>query len=230
MMNIVMPMAGDGSRFKQAGYTTPKPFLTVPSGETLLDLAIKPFVDMGEVTFIARSEHADRLPQRHLVTVDHLTEGAACTVLLAKDRINNDSPLMIVNSDQIVSYSRAAFFSLRSSRRVDGAVFTFESRDPKFSYIGEVDGKTRLAEKEVISNQATCGVYYFNRGRDFVWAAEQMISQNKRVRGEFFLAPVYNEILDMGGVIVPFRVNEMICLGTPEEYEAYCASWESFRS
>ena len=194
-------MAGDGARFRSAGYTCPKPFLDIEPGVTILDAAIKSFISMGDVTFLVREEHSHLIPVRHKILVPGLTEGSACTVLLAKDIINSNEPLLIVNSDQIVKFDYYSFRSMITHKNPDGIIFTFPSSDPKFSYVKtDLQGRvTETAEKKVISDKATCGVYYFHRGSDFVSCAEEMIAANDRFNNEFYTAPVYNYLIRRGG-------------------------------
>jgi dTDP-glucose pyrophosphorylase len=225
-LNIIVPLAGDGARFRSAGYTCPKPFLDIEPGLIILDAAIKPFMSMGDVTFLVREEHSHLIPIRHKILVPGLTEGSACTVLLSKEIINNNQPLLIVNSDQIVKFDYYIFRRMIAHKNPDGIIFAFPSSDPKFSY-AKVDLQGRVvetAEKRVISNDATCGIYYFHRGSDFVSCAEEMIAANDRFNNEYYTAPVYNYLIRRGGLVLLFDVEEMICLGTPEEYEQYCSN------
>lgn len=180
-----------------------------------------------KVYILMRTDHiahvkGTELAQRSnvcFIMVDELTEGAACTVLKAKTFIDNDEPLIIANSDQYVEYDRQAWRSLLGS--CDGAIMTFESDEPKWSYAQtDDDGRvTRVAEKQVISNKATVGVYYFGSGTTFVHGAEKMIRDDTRVNNEFYVCPVYNEVLSMNN-IQTFDVRAMYGLGTPEDFEA----------
>ncbi len=137
------------------------------------------------------------VPGCSVVTVDRVTEGAACTVLLARDLIDNDSPLMMANSDQFVDVDINTYLAAQEQQDLDGLIMTFWADHPKWSYcrMGQGGMVTEVLEKQVVSNEATVGIYNFRRGKDFVKAADKMIALDKRVNGEFYVAPVYNELI-----------------------------------
>ena len=158
-----------------------------------------------------------------VVKVDGLTEGAACTALLAKKFISDDEDLLIANSDQIIKYSKENFNLFKSFSNVDGIVFTFNAVHPKWSFV-KTDSTgliINIVEKNPISNIATCGIYWYRRGIDFVNSAETMIQKNLKVNNEFYIAPVYNEMINIGKQIAPFFVQEMYGIGTPEDLNFY---------
>lgn len=229
MLNIVIPMAGRGSRFSQAGYKLPKPLIDV-KGRPMIEVVSRNITPSCEHRFIyiCQREHLDKYglterldkiaPGCVVVTVDHITEGAACTVLLAEKYIDNDDPLMIANSDQYVDTDINEYLS--SMQGNDGLIMTMPSDDPKWSFIKfDCNGfVTMVREKEVISNQATVGIYNYAKGSDFVKYARQMMAKNIRVNNEFYVAPVYNEMINDGKKIVFKDVGEkMHGLGTPED-------------
>ena len=233
-MKILIPMAGEGSRFAKEGYTFPKPLIDV-NGKPMIQAVVENLDFDCEYIFLVRKEHLIKYSglketlyritnnKTQLVEVDGLTEGAACTTLLAKHLINNNEELLIANSDQIIEYSINNFKLLKSLTNVDGIIFSFESTHPKWSFIkthsrGFV---TELQEKNPISNIATCGIYWYRKGSEFVKYAEQMISKNVRVNNEFYVAPVYNEYISDGKTLIPFYVDEMWGIGTPEDLNAY---------
>ncbi|MBR2990716.1 MAG: glycosyltransferase family 2 protein [Solobacterium sp.] len=233
MLNIVIPMAGRGSRFVNAGFTVPKPLIPI-HGHPMIEYVVRNITPECEhrFIFICRDEHmkeyglAEALnamaPGCRIVTVDHVTEGAACTVLLARDFINNDDELMIANSDQYVDIDINDY--LKALKEHDGLIMTMPADDPKWSYIKYDDQGfvTMVREKEVISDQATVGIYNYRRGRDFVTYAEQMIRKDIRVNGEFYTAPVYNEMIDDGKKIVWYDIGEkMHGLGIPADLEIF---------
>lgn len=239
MLNIVIPMAGAGSRFAQAGYTKPKPFIDV-AGKPMIARVMENLNDgFGEVRFvlIARKEHmqAERELVKELeatynavfVPIDKLTEGAACTVLFARGIINGDDALLMANSDQLVDASMKAFVDDCSRRGLDGSILTFRDphKDKKWSFARvDDDGIVQeVREKQPISDIATVGIYYFAKGRDFVDAAIDMIIENDRVNNEFYVCPVYNYGIRLGkrfGVHdIPFEA--MHGIGTPEDLEGY---------
>jgi len=236
-LNVLIPMAGNGSRFSSAGYELPKPLIDV-NGKPMIQRVVENLNIDANFIFIVRKEHEEKFqvstilksfePDCKIVFVDNLTEGAACTTLLAKDLINNSNPLFIANSDQLLEWNSCEFYhSVNSS--VDGSILVFEGNENKWSYVKtDVDGNvTEVVEKVVISNTPTCGLYYFNNGSEYVKYAEQMINNDIRYgmsfngKGEFYVAPVYNEYIKDSKTIKTFKVSKMIGLGTPSELEEY---------
>lgn len=233
MLNIVVPMAGRGSRFADAGYTMPKPLIDV-HGRPMIEYVTKNIAPNCEHRFIyiCQQEHLEKFdlenrlkviaPGCIVITVDHITEGAACTVLLAQDYIDNNDALMIANSDQYVDTDINAY--LTAMKENDGLIMTMPAADPKWSFIkyDENGLVTMVREKEVISNEATVGIYNYKCGSDFVKYARQMIEKNIRVNNEFYVAPVYNEMIEDGMKIVFNNVGaKMFGLGIPEDLEAF---------
>lgn len=235
MMNIVVPMAGRGSRFANAGFIDPKPLIRV-GGKPMIQWVIENVRPSRphRFTFIILREHLENYPavpatlralcpDCRIVTVDAVTEGAACTVLLAKAHIDNDEPLMIANADQVVDLAIDDYLAEMERRQADGLIMTFEADHPKWSYC-RLDPElnvTEVVEKKVVSNEATVGIYNFRRGRDFVRAAEQMIAQDLRSNGEFYVAPAYNLLIAEGRRIAVARTGReyagMYGLGVPED-------------
>jgi len=230
-MNILIPMAGEGSRFKQAGFEDPKPLIDV-AGKPMIKWVVENIGIDGTYIFIIQKGHLEKYPHIEeelmkvapdvkILTVDGVTEGAACTVLTAEELINTDEPLLICNSDQWVDWDSKHFMKFVERKNCDGALLTFFSDSPKHSY-ARYNYHTRLvtetAEKQVISNFATVGVYYWKSGATFVECAKSMISKNIRVNNEFYLCPVYNELIfSKGGKLHLYPVCEMRGMGTPEE-------------
>ena len=233
MLNIVIPMAGRGSRFAKAGYELPKPLIDV-NGRPMIEVVTRNIAPKCEHRFIyiCQQEHLEKYalveklekisPNCAIVTVDHITEGAACTVLLAEKYIDNDEPMMIANSDQFVDTDINEYLSAMGDS--DGLIMTMPADDPKWSFIkyDENGYVTMVREKEVISNEATVGIYNYAKGSDFVKYAKQMIRKNIRVNNEFYVAPVYNEMIEDGKKIVFKDVGEkMHGLGTPEDLKRF---------
>ena len=162
--------------------------------------------------------------------INGLTDGAACTVLAARSFINTQDPLMIANSDQWITADIDSYLGSMTSLQMDGYIMTMQASEPKWSFV-QLD-KTglveRVVEKEVISDVATVGIYNFRAGSDFVAAAERMIENNVRVNGEFYVAPVYNEMIAAGFKVGAYNIGPvgqgMYGLGTPEDLEAFVAS------
>ena len=229
MLNIVIPMAGRGSRFAQAGYQNPKPLIDI-YGHPMIEYVVKNITPSCEhrFIFICQQEHLEKFalrdalkamaPTCEIVTVDHITEGAACTVLLAEQYIDNDDPMMIANSDQFVDTDINTYLAAMGS--MDGLIMTMPADDPKWSFIkyDENGFVTMVREKEVISNEATVGIYNYKHGADFVKYAHQMIEKNIRVNNEFYVAPVYNEMVEAGLKIGYHNVgSNMYGIGIPED-------------
>lgn len=238
MLNIVVPMAGAGSRFAKAGFTLPKPLIPVRD-VPMIRLVIENVRPVREhrYIFIVQENHdieyglADQLRQWvgdnfEIVRVNGLTDGAACTVLAAQDFINNEDALMIVNSDQWVDVGIDDYLA-RADEYPDGLIMTMEANDPKWSFVGLDDQGlvTQVVEKKVISDMATVGIYNFSHGRDFVAAAKAMIAADERVNGEFYVAPVYNRLIDQGAKVGVFSIgseaNGMYGLGIPADLEKF---------
>ena len=233
-MNVLIPMAGAGSRFQAAGYTFPKPLIEV-NGKPMIQVVVENLGIDGNHIFVVqnihnKTYHLDRMlnliaPGCRIVEADGLTEGAAITALLAKPFIDNDQPLFFANSDQFVSWNPAEFFYYMQETNADGGIVTFKSTHPKWSF-AKLDDKgyvERVAEKDPISDLATVGFYYWAKGSDFVKYAEQMISDDLRVNGEFYVCPVFNNAIADGKKILTFTVDEMWGLGTPEDLKAFLA-------
>ena len=234
MLNIVIPMAGRGSRFQKEGFELPKPLIPV-KGRPMIELVINNLRPKQEHRFIflCLQEHIDRYqintqlekwaPGCLLVTVDTVTEGAACTVLLAKQIINTDDPLMIANSDQWVDIDINSYLACMENSELDGLIMTMWADDPKWSFIrfDDLGNICEVIEKEVVSHEATVGIYNFKHGKYFVRAAENMIAKNLRVNNEFYVAPAYNEMICLGSRIGYFNIGKeaagMYGLGIPED-------------
>jgi dTDP-glucose pyrophosphorylase len=162
-------------------------------------------------------------PNCEIICVDGVTEGAAVTVLKAQDFINNDRSLLIVNSDQFVEWNSNQVMYAFNHHDLDGGIVTFENTHPKWSYVRLDDQGlvSEVAEKKVISNQATVGMYFWKQGSDFVRYAHQMIDKNIRVNNEFYVAPVYNEAIADGKKIRTKGIDKMWGLGTPEDLNVF---------
>ena len=230
-MNVLIPMAGEGSRFAKMGFTFPKPLISVKNfnDSPMIKVIIENLNIDARHIFIVRDEHCEKYNLKQLlgvistdckiVTVNYLTKGEACTTLLAKEYINNDDPLVIANSDQFIEWNSNEFMYSMIGDSIDGGILTFSNSHPKWSYVKQNNNGfvTEVKEKEVISNEATTGIYYWKRGSDYVKYAEQMIQKNIKVNGEFYVAPVYNEAIQDGKKIKIFHINKMWGLGTPED-------------
>jgi dTDP-glucose pyrophosphorylase len=240
-MNIVVPMAGAGSRFAKAGYTDPKPLIRV-GGCEMIRIVIENLRPSSthRFIFVCQQVHIDEYdlavklgawaPGCHIVGLRSLTRGAACTVLAAREFIDDESPLMIANSDQFVDEEIDIYLKKMEDIGLDGMLMTMTANDPKWSYVatGKDGLVTQVAEKRVISNEATVGVYNFRHGGDFVAAADKMILLDLQVNGEFYVAPVYNLLIESGQKFGIHNVGSdakgMYGLGTPSDLEFFLKS------
>ena len=232
---MLLPCAGNGSRFTSAGYTFPKPLIPAKDGKPMIECVVENLGFKARYIFIVRKEHNQKYnldlmlkqiagPETVVIEVDKLTEGAACTALLAKQYINNDDELIIANSDQIVEFSRQNFDTIREWTAYEGLIFVFNATHPKWSFakLHPVSKHVvEVAEKRPISNVATCGIYVFKHGADFVYGAEEMMRKNIRTNNEFYIAPVFNELIEQNKLVLPFFVDKMWGIGTPEDLSQY---------
>jgi NDP-sugar pyrophosphorylase family protein len=236
-INVVIPMAGLGSRFAEAGYDKPKPFIDVNGKPMIVRVLDNLKINQAHYYLIARAEHliqeadlVSEIKQKYNVTfipIDHLTEGTVCTVLHARKFINNDLPLLIANSDQIVDIKIEDFLNDCFNRRLDGSILTFidNENNPKWSF-AKVNAQglvEQVKEKEAISDIATVGIYLFSKGADFVNASIDMIIANDRVNNEFYTCPVYNYIIRNDFNIGVYNIDKqaMHGIGTPNDLKLY---------
>jgi len=227
-LNVLIPMAGAGSRFEKAGYTFPKPLIEV-NGKPMIQVVVENLNMDANYIFIVQKSHREKYnldtllnlisPNCNIIDVDGITEGAACTALLAKNLINNENPLFFANSDQFVEWDSNEFMYKMNESNLDGGIITFESTHPKWSFAKVDDNNlvTEVAEKNPISDNATVGFYYWKNGKDFVKYAESMIDKNIRVNNEFYVCPVFNEAISDGKKIKNYRIDKMWGIGTPED-------------
>jgi HAD superfamily hydrolase (TIGR01509 family) len=236
-LNVRIPMAGAGSRFQQAGYTFPKPLIDV-QGKPMIQVVVDNLNIEANYIYVVQKEHREKYnldtllnlitPGCKVVEVDGLTEGAACTALLAKEFINNDSPLFFANSDQFVEWDSTEFMYKMNETDADGGIVSFRSTHPKWSFakVDEQGLVSEVAEKNPISDIATVGYYYWKKGSDFVKYAEDMIEKNIRVNNEFYVCPVFNQAIQNGKQIRTFDIPKMWGLGTPEDLKYYLENYK----
>ena len=233
ILNIVIPLAGKGTPFKEAGYAFPKALIDI-KGQTMIEMVTKNLKPASEhrFVFICQREHYEKFDLYNIfknatenkfevVQLNGQTEGAACTVLAAIEYINNENDLLIANSDQFIEGGTDSFIKEGRKGERDGLIMTFEASHPKWSYArADKTGRVlEVAEKKVISKHATVGVYYFRKGSDFVEAAQAMIHKNIRYNNEFYICPTYNEMILAGKKIYIKNIpaGKMHGLGTPED-------------
>lgn len=233
--NVVIPMAGKGKRFLDKGYTTPKPLLEA-AGKTMVENVIENMkgIPNAHFIFIMLREHQqhglDKLLQKaapgcDIIYLDGITQGAACTVLKAEKLIDNDCPLVIKDCDQILDWVPRHFFAFMGRNNADAGIMTIHTDDPGFSFVEpKKEGAdwfhaNRTAEKMVISKEGATGLYYFAKGSHFVKYANEMVEKNIRTNGEFYICPVYNQLIEGGLRVLWYPVAQMLSLGIPEDFE-----------
>jgi beta-phosphoglucomutase-like phosphatase (HAD superfamily)/dTDP-glucose pyrophosphorylase len=231
-VNVLIPMAGEGSRFRAAGYTLPKPLIDV-NGKSMIQVVCENLDIDANYIFVAQKndinqynidEHLALLSKNFtLIEQDDKLDGAAKSCLLAERIIDNDLPLLIANSDQYVEWDARVVVDNFIKSGIDGSILTFTSTDTKWSYAktNEHGTVSAVAEKNVISNDATCGIYYWKHGSDFVKYARQMIEKNIKTNNDFYVCPVYNEAIADEKIITIHKVDSMHGLGTPDDLNLF---------
>ncbi|WP_264884158.1 glycosyltransferase family 2 protein [Stutzerimonas stutzeri] len=240
MLQIIVPMAGAGSRFAVAGYKDPKPLIPV-HGVPMIKVVIDNLTPQRDHKFIficqaahvatygLREKLSTWAPGCEIVELNGVTDGAACTVHAAKALIDNEHPVMIANSDQFVDLDIDDYLAAMDNAAADGIIMTMKADDPKWSFVGfnELGTINRVVEKEVISDEATVGIYNFRSGHHLIEAIEQMFQKDLRVNGEFYVAPAYNEIIEKGARIIHYTVGSegqgMYGLGIPADLDYFLA-------
>lgn len=237
-LNIVIPMAGRGSRFSEAGYKEPK-FLIPILDKTMIEVVVSNLTPKREhkFIFVCQKEHIEKYDLKNklsklaenieIIGICGITEGQVCTVLNAVDFINNEEALMTANCDQYIDFNIDDYLDYMDDKKYDGLIMTMTSKDKKWSY-AKIDANgivTETAEKKVISNEATVGIYNFRHGKYLVNAANKMILDNIRVNGEFYTCPVYNYLIKDGYKIGIYNIGEeyngMFGLGIPKDLELF---------
>ena len=236
-MNVLIPMAGAGSRFAAAGYTFPKPLIEV-NGKPMIQVVVENLNIDAHYIFMVQKEHYEKYnlkqllnlikPGCDIIQVEGLTEGAACTTLLAKEFINNGEPLLMANSDQFVEWNSNECLYAFTADTIDAGIVTFKATHPKWSFakLGEDGFVSEVAEKNPISDLATVGIYYWSRGEDYVKYAEQMIEKNIRTNNEFYVCPVFNEAIADGKKIRAKNISKMWGIGTPEDLNYFLENYK----
>jgi NDP-sugar pyrophosphorylase family protein len=237
MIQIVVPMGGEGRQFADRGYTFPKPLIEI-AGQPLVEIVVKNLTPScaHQFVFVCRQEHVQNFalgdvlrlvaPGCRIVTMAKPTAGALCSVLLGMEYLQHDAELLVANADQCIDTPIDRFLDAARASEFDGAIMTFPNTHPRWSYARTENGLVvAVAEKQPISRNATAGLYYFRCSSDFVRGAERMLFKNASFSGEFYVAPVYNELILAGKRvgIFPIEAAQMHGLGTPEEVERFQA-------
>ena len=239
-LHIVMPMAGEGSRFAKAGWATPKPLIEL-NGQPLFKHAISSVAAEGipmKYSFIVRQEHIDKygidkgiqsfLPEANIFSVMKTTRGAVETCLMAESAIADDDAVIVMDCD--LEFRSAKFIEIireilaQSLEQAEGgALVSFTSDQPKYSYaeVGDDGLVKRTAEKEVISSHALCGAYFFSTGKRFKQVAHQLLDEPEFKKPEYYVSLLYNYLLARGEKVYLAPMEEYYSYGTPEELQRY---------
>lgn len=236
-LNVLIPMAGLGSRFAKVGYTFPKPLIDV-KGKPMVQVVHDNLNIEANYIFITQKDHYESYNLQYLLNViapgckivqtDGLTQGAACTTLLAHDLINNENPLLIANSDQFLEWNSNEVMYAFQADTIDAGIVTFKNTHPKFSYarLGDDGFVAEIAEKKVISDHATTGHYWYRHGYDYVQSAKLMIEKNIRTNNEFYVAPVLNQLIQNGGKVRLKEIEKFWSLGDPESLQTFLQDYK----
>jgi NDP-sugar pyrophosphorylase family protein len=238
-MNIVIPMAGLGSRFSDAGYTTPKPFIEIEGKPMILE-AVNTLGFDGNYIFIIRKDEyiknkmKEIFPDSQIIEVDYLTDGPASSVMLAKEFINNDEELIVANCDQIMWWDSETVIKQIRVMDYDGVVVTYHETTPKNSYarINRKGYVTKMAEKQVISNVSLNGIHYWKKGKYFIESTESMVEKNIRFNNEFYVSLTYNQMIEKGLKVGIYHIpNEFHnAVGTPDDLNRYFEKISTYES
>ena len=243
-MAVLIPMAGAGSRFKQAGYDLPKPLIDV-LGKPMIEWVVNSLKPFGqeEYIFLVQKEHYQQYdlknvlnslcPNCDIIEVDGLTEGAACTTLLAEKYLDPTDRLIISNSDQYFTLKEGDDWLFKKQLdKYGGSILLFLAQHPKWSY-AKLHGQkvVEVAEKNPISEWATCGIYGWGMVGDYYNSVRKMMHKNIRTNNEFYICPAYNEYIqdnpEWDCHIGYVMVEQMWGLGTPEDLEYFLCNFPS---
>jgi len=231
-INLIMPMGGSGSRFTERGFDLPKPLIPIHDRPFLFwsTESVRKFVDTRSITFVVLKDHIERFqidavigrfyPDAAIHVLDNVLNGAVLTCLRGVDSVTDDNPVLFNDCDHIFTCKEFYdFCSSRSREDVDGALLTFTSSDPKFSFaqVNQAGHVVKTAEKVVISDKAICGAYYFKNSGIFRRAAEEYLDEP--VNKEYYMSGVYNALVRQKAVVRTFTVDMHLPFGTPEEYD-----------
>jgi NDP-sugar pyrophosphorylase family protein len=234
-MNILIPMAGRGQRFREVGVDVPKPLIEF-NGSTMIEYAINTLNIDGNYIFIVYKYSDENLNIKlknilntisegcRIIEIDYITEGPAASALLAADYIDNDEELIITNCDQIMNWNSGKFLEFVKNSNYDGVVVTYDSNTEKNSYVRmNCDRAIEFAEKKVISNYSLNGIHYWRKGKYFVNSTKEMINKNIRVNNEFYISLTYNQMIESGLIVSNYHidVSEHHAVGTLMDLKKY---------
>lgn len=237
-LHIIMPMAGEGLRFRNAGYSTPKPLIEIKGKPLFLRAveSVKINDTLMKYSFIVRKEHIDKykidktityaIPKAKVYSVNETTRGAVETCLVAEQGIDDNDAIIIMDCDlefQSKDYNQIIMDALRNNNCSGGALVSFNSNDPKYSYaeIDENSNVIRTAEKDVISNHALCGAYFFASGKEFKTVAHKLLNEPTMLKSEFYISLLFNYLLANGDIVKLVEMEEFRSFGTPDELKRY---------
>lgn len=239
-LHIIMPMAGEGNRFKKEGWTVPKPLIHL-NGQPLFKHAISS-VRADDIhlkySFVVRKEHIEEyqiaqtiksyVPDANIFSVEKTTRGAVETCLMAESVIADSDAVIVMDCD-LEFHSESFMKIIREmlqqpySEATGGVLVSFDSDDPRYSYaaLNEEGFVIRTAEKEVISNHALCGAYFFSNGKRFKQIAHQLLEEPVFTKPEYYISLLYNYLLADGETVRLSQLDEYYSYGTPEELKQY---------
>jgi dTDP-glucose pyrophosphorylase len=236
MINVLIPMGGKGQRFKDAGYSLTKPLIDV-NGQPMIKRVIDNLNITGTHIFLVSEEDEQKhhltqqltqfcFPNQCQVILENpnLRQGAGAACLLAEHLIDNDDQLLVANSDQLIEWDSNQFLTLMANKMADGGIITFTATESKWSFAKLIPNTqliSEVAEKKPISNKATAGVYWFKQGKDFVAGIKQMMHKQIKTNGEYYVCPVFNELIAESKQIYDYPVDNFFGIGTPEDLERY---------
>jgi dTDP-glucose pyrophosphorylase len=237
-MQYLIPAAGRGSRFTDAGFEKPKPLIELHGIPLIVwVLANFDYQSNDTINIVVQRDSFDTLylekyisalsVKPNFIYLEEITDGAARTVLHATKFLDPKLPMTVANSDQYVSVNLDNYIKLASNQEYDGCILTMRASSNKWSYISvnNSDQVSRVVEKQEISNEATVGIYSWRNVEKFISSFESMVAANDRVNGEFYLAPTYNYMIEEGQKISYLNVGEINLdvhgLGTPEDFAKF---------
>lgn len=218
MINVLLPSMGTSAFFKDAYF--PKP-LTEINGKTMLELVIENYKDLESKNYIFIFHDEDCMKfhldasvkiltsKSRVIKLHNQTAGALCTCLMAIDYINNEEPLIIANSDQIIEIDYRRVLEHFNKIRADAGVITFPNIHPRWSYVRKVEGEVvEVAEKRPLSKDAIAGFYYYKQGKDFVMAAQKALLKQNNLDGKYYISASMNELILMGKKVGFFDIQK----------------------
>lgn len=217
-MNILLLMAGQGSRFVNSQYKTPKVLINI-FGKPMYLHSLESLGLDGRVIAVTQSSHNITMDDGVVIETDKVLQGPAMSAMLAKELIDNEDELVIMNADQIVEWDSSL---IKHARNYDGALLLFNTMGNRWSFARVSDNLVvEVAEKKEISTHALSGIHYWKRGSDFIKYAQEMIEEQDLTNNEYYIAPIYNYAIKNGKKIMPIFVQKMYDLGTPEALDNY---------